>query len=65
MLAIMQKRTFAQSSGMPVEAACLGNVLFLLLRHFRGVFGAWHTTRPEFSSGDLVLGKPFFVAGRA
>jgi hypothetical protein len=59
------KRSSARSSGMTVELACLGNVLFLLRGHLRGIRTARNTTRPEFPTSNLVLGQPFFVAGIA
>jgi hypothetical protein len=45
-----------QSGGMAVELAGFGNILCLLRRHFRGILTARHTARPEYSTGDLVLG---------
>ena len=49
-------RSSAQSGGMAVEVACLGNILFLLWRHFRGILTARYTARSKFSAGALVLG---------
>ena len=47
---------------MAVEDTCLGNVIFLLRRHFRGVLTAQYTARSEFYAGDLVLSWPVFFA---
>ena len=39
---------------MAVEDACLGNILFLLRRHFRKIPTTRHTARPKLSAGDLA-----------
>jgi hypothetical protein len=47
---------------MAVADAFLWNILFLLRRHFREILTTWYAARPEPSTGDLVLGWPFFRA---
>lgn len=44
------------SGGVTVELAGPGNIFFLLRRHSRWVGSTRHPARPQFFSGDVVLG---------
>src|SRR5580704_1242536 len=46
-----------KSGGVTIELAATGNIFFLLCRHSRCVRSTRHPARPQFCSGDLVLGR--------